>query len=168
MDLIVREELPGEHTAIREVHRLAFGGDDEGRLVDALREGGFARVSQVAVDDGQIVGHILFSELPIVTSRGTVDALSLAPLAVIPNRQRQGIGSILTLQGLRTCADRGYRIVLVVGHPEFYARFGFSPQLAQRLNSPYSGAAFMALELVPEALTGVEGEVHYPPPFQVL
>jgi putative acetyltransferase len=162
---VIREETADDHPAIREVNRLAFGREDEGRLVDALRDGGYARVSLVAEVDGQIVGHILFSDLPIVTPEGTVPALSLAPMAVIPSHQRRGIGSMLVREGLRACQDAGHEIVIVLGHPEFYPRFGFSARLAERLKAPISGEAFMALELVPGALEGIEGEVRYPPPF---
>src|SRR3954447_21021718 len=94
-DIVIRPEGDDDHAAIREVNRLAFGQDDESSLVDALRAGGQARVSLVAEVANRVVGHILFSALPIVTMRGTVDALALAPLAVIPDRQRQGIGSAL-------------------------------------------------------------------------
>jgi putative acetyltransferase len=165
MGLLIRAESRADHSAIREVNRLAFGQDDEGRLVDALRDGGYARVSLVAEADGQIVGHILFSDLPIVTHEGTVMALSLAPMAVIPSHQRSGIGSALVREGLRACQGPGHEIVVVLGHPEFYPRFGFSARLAERLKAPFSGEAFMALELVPGALEGIEGEVQYPPPF---
>jgi putative acetyltransferase len=165
MGLLIRAESQSDQASIREVNRLAFGQDDEGRLVDALRDGGYARVSLVAEVDGQIVGHILFSDLPIVTPEGTVPALTLAPMAVIPQRQRQGIGSALVREGLRACQDAGHKIVIVLGHPEFYPQFGFSSKLAERLKAPFSGEAFMAQELVPGALKGVEGEVRYPPPF---
>ena len=166
MSSIVREEVAADCAAVRQVHRDAFGGDEEARLVDALRDEGYVNVSLVAETAGRIVGHVLFSRLPIETARGTVEALSLAPLAVHPACQRSGIGSRLVREGLRICRERGHRIVVVLGHPEYYPRFGFSPALAERLKSPYSGAAFMALELVPGALDGVEGEVRYPPPFQ--
>ena len=73
---------------------------------------------------------------------------------------------MLVREGLRACREAGHRIVVVLGHPEFYPRFGFSARLAERLKSPYSGPAFMAIELVPGALEGVEGEVRYPPPFK--
>ena len=162
----IREETADDHAGIREINHLAFGQDDEGRLVDALREGAFARVSLVAEVDGQIVGHILFSDLPIVTPEETLPALSLAPMAVIPSHQRRGIGSMLVREGLRACRDAGHQIVIVLGHPEFYPRFGFSAKLAERLKSPFSGPAFMVLELVPGALVGIEGEVRYPPPFK--
>ena len=121
--------------------------------------------SLVAEEGGRVVGHILFSDLPIVTADGTVEALALAPLAVLPSHQRRGIGSLLVREGLRACREAGHRIVVVLGHPEFYPRFGFSAELAERLKSPFSGPAFMAAELVPGALEGVEGEVRYPPPF---
>jgi putative acetyltransferase len=168
MDIGVRPENDRDHEAIREVNRLAFGGEAEARLVDALREGGYARVSLVAEVGGQAVGHILFSRLTIVPESGTVEALALAPMAVIPSHQGRGIGSMLVREGLRACAKAGHRIVIVVGHPEFYSRFSFSAKMASRLKSPYSGPAFMAVELVPGALEGVEGEVRYPPPFEGL
>jgi putative acetyltransferase len=89
-------------------------------------------------------------------------------VAVIPLHQKQGIGSALVREGLRLCRARGHRVVIVLGHPGFYPRFGFSARLALPLRSSYSGPSFMALELVPGALDGVEGEVRYPPPFEGL
>jgi putative acetyltransferase len=165
LGVVVRPETPDDLEAIREVNRQAFGREDEARLVDALRAGGYARLSLVAEEAGQVVGHVLFSDLPVVTPAGPVQALALAPLAVLPARQRQGIGSRLVQEGLRACAGAGHRAVIVLGHPAYYPRFGFSAGLAGRLKSPFSGPAFMALELVPGALAGVTGEVRYPPPF---
>lgn len=165
--MLLRAETPADYEAIRQVNRAAFGKDAEGRLVDELRDGGDARLSLVAEDNGQIVGHILFSELPIRTSGGIVNALALAPMAVIPGRQRQGVGSALVREGLRLCQEQGHRIVVVLGHVEYYPRFGFSPKRAESLAcSFYSGPALMALELVAGALHGVSGEVEYALPFQ--
>ena len=110
-------------------------------------------------------GHILFRESPIVTEGGVVEALSLAPLAVIPLRQRLGIGSMRVREGLRACTEAGHRIVVVLGHPNFYRRFGFSTELAKQLESPYAGETFMAVELVGGALEGIRGRAEYPPPF---
>src|SRR4030095_6702556 len=163
---MIRLETTADLEAIRNTNRFAFGQDAEAQLVDALRDGGCVRVSLVAEIDRQVVGHILFSSLPIITKTGTLSALALAPLAVLPAFQKQGIGSALARRGLELCKDQGHRIVVVLGHPEYYPRFGFSTKMAEHLDSPYSGrASFMALELVAGALDGVEGKVDYPPPF---
>jgi putative acetyltransferase len=166
MSVIIRPESTADQDAIRHVNRLAFGQDEEARLVDALRDGGYVRVSLVAEQAGRVVGHILFSDLPIITEAGTVAALALAPMAVLPELQNQGIGSALVQKGLEACRQQGQRIVVVLGHAHFYPRFGFSPKLAAHLESPFSGSeSFMAMELVPGALDGVAGRVQYPLPF---
>ncbi len=96
-----------------------------------------------------------------------MDALSLAPMAVLPSHQRQGIGSRLVEAGLEACREKSCNIIVVLGHTEFYPRFGFSAELAQPLKSPFGGGdAWMAMELVPGVLAGVEGRVQYPAPFQ--
>ena len=111
------------------------------------------------------MGHVLFSALPIVTERETVDSLALAPVAVLPEFQNRGVGSQLIRTGLDLCRRQGHRIVIVLGHPTYYPRFGFSAALAKPLESPYAGDSFMALELVDGALQGIQGRVEYPPPF---
>ncbi|MDG2286175.1 MAG: N-acetyltransferase, partial [Alphaproteobacteria bacterium] len=131
-----------------------------------LRDGGFVVASFVALAKGQIVGHILFSRISILTDDGPLSAVSLAPMAVLPSHQRMGIGSNLVEAGLRACTEQGDMIVVVLGHPGFYPRFGFSAQLAQPLVSPFGGGeTWMALELEPGALAGVAGRVEYSPPF---
>jgi len=164
---LIREEAPGDYDAVRALNRTAFGGDAEALLVDGLRCDGAVVASLVAVEADAIVGHILFSDLPIETGRSTLHAVSLAPMAVMPEVQRQGIGSALVRRGLELCRERGKRIVVVLGHPEYYPRFGFSALLAQRLRGPYSGRAWMALELVPASLEGVTGTVRYPRAFDI-
>ncbi len=165
MPLKIRVEIPDDGQAIAHVIRQAFAREDEVRLVERLRDGGWTRVSLVAALDGQVVGQVLFSELPIVTPSGTVAALALAPLAVLPAYQSEGIGHELTRRGLDVCQEQGHTIVIVLGHPHYYPRFGFSAELARPLESPYAGESFMALELVPGALEGIRGRVAYPPPF---
>jgi len=163
--LSIREETPQDYEAIRQVNRLAFHQEEEGQIVDRLRADGLVVASLVAVEDGGVVGHILFSELLIETDRGLLRAASLAPMAVRPERQRRGIGSALVLRGLEVCRARGYSVGVVVGHPAYYPRFGFSAERARNLRSPFSGEAFMALELTPGALEGVVGTVRYPEAF---
>jgi putative acetyltransferase len=162
--ITIRPETATDHEAIRQVNLLAFGQEAEGELVDMLREQGYVRLSLVAERDSKIVGHILFSAIQI----GAEDALALAPMAVVPDHQRRGIGSALIQTGLEQCRQAGHRIVIVLGHPDYYPRFGFLPELAAPLKSKYAGEAFMALELVPGALDGVTGEVKYPPPFDAI
>lgn len=163
--MIIRPELPSDIPAIREVHRAAFGWYAEARLVDDLRQGGFVQLSMVAEIDGEVIGHILFSPLQILAKAGPVPALALAPLAVLPDQQGLGVGSELIRRGLEACRDLGNKIVIVLGEPGFYGRFGFSATLARDLQSIYSGDALMAVELTPGALNGVEGSVEYPEPF---
>jgi putative acetyltransferase len=167
-EMNIRLESSADLAAIQQVNSLAFAQEDEGRLVDALRAGGFVRVSLVAEVEGQIVGHILFSDLPIISADRIVPALALAPMAVLPDHQRKGIGSQLVRQGLETCREQGHKIVIVLGHPHFYLRFGFSSELALPLDSPFSSEAWMAVELAPGALAGISGTVQYPPPFLAL
>ena len=167
MNVTIRREAKLDKEHIRRLNRRAFGRDDEARLVDALSDGGYTRLSLVAEVGGEVVAHILFSDLPIVTGSGTVSSLALAPMAVVPELQRRGIGSRLIERGLSDCRAEGHRVVVVLGHPEFYPRFGFSAELARPLLSPFSGPAWMALELVPGALSGLMGRVTYPPPFGI-
>jgi len=167
-EVTIRPETDADHDAIQHVNREAFGQEAEAQLVDALRDGGFVRLSLVAELDGQVVGHILFSDIQIVGEDDSVDALALAPMAVVPEHQRKGIGSELVRTGLEQCRQAGHRIVIVLGHPNYYPRFGFSSELATPLQSQYAGEAFMALELAPGALEGVGGEVKYSPPFEAV
>jgi putative acetyltransferase len=166
-DVLCRGEREQDREAIYRVHSLAFGQEEEARLVNALRDEGHARIGIVAEMAGEVVGHILFSRLPIVTADGVVESLALAPLAVLPEHQRHGIGSELVRQGLAACRSRGHRIVVVLGHTGFYPRFGFSSRLAESLANPFGRESFMAAELVPGALAGVVGRVEYPRPFGV-
>ena len=169
--LTIRPETADDHAAIHEVNLLAFGQEVEPRLVEALRRlpDFIPELSLVAVEAGQVVGHILFSPIVIETKDGSVPALTLAPLAVRPELQNQGIGSQLVRDGLERCRTLGHRIVVVVGHPPYYPRFGFSPARARGLEAPFPvpDEAFMVLELVPGALDGVAGMVRFPPPFEV-
>ncbi len=167
MDVAIRPESIADTHAIRQVNHQAFGQDAEAQLVDDLRAGGYVRVSLVAELNGEVVGHILFTQITIPDDPLNTMLLALAPLAVLPKFQRQGIGQSLVGEGLQECGRQGYRAVIVLGDPQYYRRFGFAAELATRLESPFSGEYFMALELIPGALTDIAGRVSYAPPFDV-
>jgi putative acetyltransferase len=157
----------GERSSIRAIHEAAFDRMDEADLVDRLRDEGHAILSLVAELDGRIAGHILFSRMRIDTPKGPLEAVALAPLAVLPVHQRRGIGGQLIERGLELLRERGEKIVIVLGHPGYYPRFGFSAAKASALRSPFPPEAFMAIELSAGALNGVSGGVVYPPPFGI-
>jgi putative acetyltransferase len=163
----IRPEAPDDTVAVAALNREVFGGEDEPGLIERLRADRLVAVSLVAVEEASLVGHILFSDLAVELDGRPVRAVSLAPMCVRGDRQRQGVGSALVRAGLATVGDAGYVAVIVLGHPEFYPRFGFSADLAARLASPFPGRAFMALELVPGALDGTRGSVTYPPAFGI-
>ena len=165
--LRVRLERPGDAVAIRAVNDAAFGRPDEALLVDRLRNDGAVLGSFVAEHEGTIVGHILFSRTLIETANQAISSVALAPLAVVPNFQRRGIGSELVRVGLEWLRSRGERIVLVLGEPHFYSRFGFASERANALTSPFPPEAFMALALVPNALDAVRGTVRYAVAFRL-
>lgn len=166
MNLTIRPERDDDRAAIRRVNQLAFGGDAEADLIDALRDGGYVEVSLVAEFDGRVVGHILLSRITVTTEAGAMPALSLAPMAVLPDRQRQGIGKELVRAGLDVCREKGHDLVLVLGHPNYYQSFGFSPELAREIKSPFCGGeAWMALRLNAAASEPIRGNVVFSPPF---
>ena len=146
---MIRPATPRDRAAIHAVVAAAFGQRDEADLVDALRADGDARVELVAEQAGQIVGHILFS--PLQTDTGQSLA-ALAPLAVIPSRQKTGIGEALMAAGHAACREAGIEAVIVLGHPAYYPRAGYSSDAAKAVTAPFSGPSFMALPLKPGAL----------------
>lgn len=165
--MIIRSEESDDVPAIRIVNELAFGGAAEADLVDALRRNGKAMISLVAEDDGRVVGHILFSPVTIETSERELVGVGLAPLSVIPERQNQRIGSLLVKEGLRRCREDGHRFVVVLGHPNYYPRFGFVPASRFGIKSEYDVAdeVFMVMELREGALRECAGMVKYQPEF---
>ena len=165
----VRKERAEDIEAIHLVNLLAFGQEDEARLVQKIRNspGFIPELSLVAMRNSQIVGHILFSQIHIETPQRDIEVLSLAPVAVFPEFQNQGIGSILIRAGLEKARQMGRKIVVVIGHPWYYPKFGFLPARQKGLEAPIPvpDEAFMVLELVPDALVGIAGRVKYPPEF---
>ncbi|HEY1208356.1 MAG TPA: N-acetyltransferase [Terracidiphilus sp.] len=163
--MLVRDERLEDYAAIRLVNEEAFGRRDEADLVDRLRAQGVVLASFVAEAEGLIAGHILFSRMSIETADNSVAAVALAPLAVMPKFQRQGIGKMLMAHGLDWLRTQSEQIVLVLGHPDYYQRFGFSTYKARFIESPFNPNSFMALELKPHALDGIHGKVRYPDAF---
>lgn len=163
--MILRPEQEEDRAAIGELNRIVFGGDAEAELVNRLRRERRVELSLVAIIGGQVVGHILFSDLDAELDGRGVRALALAPMAVVPVRQKQGIGTRLLQEGLARLGRSEYEAIMVLGHETYYPRFGFSAELARKLASPFDTDAFMALELKPNALQGEKGSVTYSPAF---
>jgi putative acetyltransferase len=164
LNLEIREERSEDVAAIRRLHEAAFPTRAEAALIDALRADD-AIVASVVAADVEIVGSAVFSTVSIRAAGGTVKAAALAPVAVRPERQRQGIGTRIIDAGLGLCRERNLTIAFVLGDPTYYARFGFSVDLTRGLKSVYSGPNWMALELSPNALRDVAGLVTYPGAF---
>ena len=160
---VIRPETSADRDAIRRVNELAFPGREEADLVDALRgsEAWLPEFSLVAEDDGGIVGHALFS---VVALDSGPELLSLGPMAVLPDRQRAGIGTKLVRRGLELAKGTDYPLVVVLGHPGFYPRFGFLAARPQGIETPYEAPdeAWMVLPL-PSYERQVRGTVRYPP-----
>ncbi|MDP8934378.1 MAG: N-acetyltransferase [Cyanobacteriota bacterium] len=159
----IRTENLEDVEAVSNVNIAAFGRENESNLVDKLR-GSASTFSFVAVQSDRIVGHLLFSLVAVEgkCSRN-LSILGLAPVAVLPNYQRQGIGTLLIRQGLKECARSGFQAVVVLGHPDFYPRFGFIPASRKGLGCEYDvpDEAFMVLELESGALQDCSGTVKY-------
>lgn len=142
-----RSETPEDRSAIQAVNDAAFGQPDEAQLVDELRREEVVLISLVAEFEKQIIGHILFSRMWMDTANGPILAAALAPMAVLPEYQRQGIGGHLIRRGLDVLREQGERIVIALGHRGYYPRFGFSKEKARLLDHPFPPEAFMAIEL---------------------
>jgi putative acetyltransferase len=161
-NVLIRDEEPADIPAIRKIVEEAFLQPAEARLVDRLRADGEAAISAVAVDTGQVVGHIMFSRMS-----APFRTLGLAPVAVKPSSQGTGIGSQLIRWGLDRAKANKWQCVFVLGDPKYYERFGFSVELAGGFESPYAGEHFMALALN-GALPATSGTVEYAAAFKML
>lgn len=166
--LDIREERPGDEPAIREINQEAFETDEESVIVDRLRETCPDQLSLVAIREGELVGHILFTPVTARRDGGTIIGMGLAPMAVRPRLQRQGIGSKLVRSGLMMIREDGYPFVVVLGHPEYYPRFGFERASDHGLSCEYDGVpdeAFMVQIFDAGAINSVSGLVKYRPEF---
>ena len=166
--LIIRPEISEDKTAIRYVNEEAFGQKQEGEIVEKLRKRGALTISLVAVEDGKVVGHIAFTPAEVESGNSDFEVMALAPLAVLPVYQRKGIGSQLVLAGLEECRRLGHEVVVLVGHPGYYPRFGFIPAKPKGLECEVEAPdeAWMILELRQGALAGRRGTVRFQPEFR--
>ena len=146
----IRSEQSNDIVAIHRVYEQAFGGDPEANLVDRLRATGSLILSLVAIEDHEVVGHIAFSPVRIDSTSGTKGAVGLGPLGVLPAYQRRGIGSELVRAGLAELRKAGHGVVVVLGHPNYYPRFGFVPAENHGIRWEYDAPseAFMVKELI--------------------
>lgn len=160
--MLIRAEKENDRDAVYAVNASAFETPSEANLVDALLEQAQPVVSLVAEDNGEVVGHIMFSPVSL-SDYPDLKVMGLAPMAVAPEHQRKGIGSALVRAGLEQCEQLGYAAVVVLGHPEYYPRFGFSPSSRFGIYSEYEVPedVFMAMELQLGALSGKTGRVKY-------
>ena len=156
----IREERPDDIAAVRELNRRAFGQDQEGNIVDALMANGAALLSLVATLNDRVVGHIMYSPVSI---DGKVRGAALGPMAVIPERQRQGIGSKLIEAGNQKLKDAGCPFIIVVGHADYYPRFGFRPASEHGIKCEWDvpDDVFMLLVLDQAKMEGVSGLAKY-------
>jgi len=164
MMIIVREEKPEDVEGVRIVNERAFGQPQEAEIVDALRNSCPDAMSLVAVERDRIVGHILFSPATIQRSDGEVRGMGLAPMAVLPDYQGQGIGSKLVRAGLEALKESSCPFVIVLGHPKYYPRFGFVPASNHSLQCQWEGVpdeAFMVLILDESVMKDVSGVAWY-------
>ena len=166
MPVLIRDEQPGDVLSIRDVNVRAFEHEQEANLVDALRSGDGVLLSLVATVNDRLVGHILFSPIVVGHTRGA----ALAPMAVLPEHQRQGVGSELVRTGIQRLTDAGCPFVIVLGHSDFYPRFGFRPASVRGVRCEWNvpDAAFMMLVLDESKVRGVSGVAQYRKEFSPL
>jgi len=161
IDLRIDAERTRDVDAIRAVHRAAFAQEVEGTIVDALRDAGGLTISLVACGGDRVVGHVALS--PMQTSKPAARVLGLGPIGVLPERERSGVGTALMQSAIDLARGEGFDAIFVLGHPEYYTRFGFIPASRFGIRSEYDvpDDVFMALELQPSGLTDCAGLVRY-------
>lgn len=165
--VVIRNELPADVAEIGRINDAAFGQPQEGRIIAALRDTGAVLLSLVAVVDGRLAGHVLFSPATVIRESNGVTGAALGPMAVLPRYQRQNCGTKLVETGIELLRKAAYPFIVLVGHPEYYPRFGFRPASAFGLRCEWDvpDSAFMALILDEARMKSVCGLVRYRPEF---
>ncbi len=159
----IREEELADTEAIWNINADAFETEEEANLVNELRDSGCTFISLVADVDSKIVGHILFTPVELTGISNKLKIIGLAPMAVLQQYQNKGIGSNLVKTGIELCKSKGYDAAVVLGHPEYYPKFGFVPSVTYGIKSEYEvpDEAFMILELAPDSLKNHQGTIKY-------
>jgi predicted N-acetyltransferase YhbS len=173
MKVVIRKEIESDFYDVYELNKAAFGQDIEAKLVDLLRKSPafVPDLSLVATANDAVVAHILFTKIKIKDENGKeYNSLALAPMAVKPELQKQGIGGQLIRYGLSKARELRHKSVIVVGHEQYYPKFGFLPAGRWKIKAPFDVHAnsFMGLELVKDGLKNVTGTVHYPKEFEMV
>lgn len=168
-ETVIRAEQAQDKNPIEQINRTAFEGEVEAKLVNALRDSVCDYISLVAEINTKVVAYILFTPVSL-SEHPDIKLLGLAPMAVLPEYQNQGVGSELVRQGLAQCKNRGYEAVVVLGHPHYYPRFGFVPADKYGIHSKYDvpREVFMIQELVPGCLKGKTGAIQYHEAFKLV
>ena len=161
--MMIRPEAPGDFPEIRSLHLASFPDATEADLVERLRDEGDAVISLVAMDGGVVVGHVMFFRMT-----AHFKALGMAPVAVLPDRRKQGVAATLIQTGIAQAREDGWEGIFVLGEPDYYTRFGFSAELAEPFQSIYAGPYLMALRLQGKALPAESGQIDYAPAFDGL
>ncbi len=163
MTMAIRKEQDSDKESIWKVNAEAFETEAEANLVNALRDSGTPFISLLAEADEEIVGHILFTPVELTGDNSGLTLMGLAPMAVRPGFQRKGIGSQLVRAGVENCSIQGYDAIVVLGHPEYYPKFGFVPSVKYGIKSEYDvpDEVFMVLELKENVLKGKSGIIRF-------
>ena len=163
--IVLRQETPHDEEAISDLYWAAFNRDNEAELVQALRnlDGFQKKLSIVSTYQQLLVGHILFTELTVNADK-SIRLTALSPMAVLPNYQKQGIGSELIRKGITHCRALNYDAILVLGESTYFKRFGFQHECVQQIQSQYQCDYFLGLELTTGALGDCQS-ITYPKPF---
>ena len=164
----IRDERKEDYKDIKSLNDLAFQGPVEGEIVDKIRSSSTDIVSLVAADENLIIGHIFFSPVTVISGEGEIKGMGLGPMAVLPEFQNKGIGSALVKEGLKILRNKDCSFVIVLGHKDYYPRFGFEAASKFGLSSQWEGVpdeAFMVLFLDKSLAGRVSGVVSYRPEF---